>query len=197
MNDNQIHGRRPAKPSPFHWLNEMHFRRSDLPHFGAELRLERGRLLACHRDPDGRELGWEAVHRAADGSLRYFYPKGQHKGLFRAPLPTPTTLVLTAGVLQAIAYAGLHKPDAETAVAAGGGWWSGLQLQAIASLQRRGLLHVTLAYPTTDAGIHMAEMATNHLAVLPVTVMRHAPEGRSWLEDLAAARSAPAQEAAA
>ncbi|MGK7864672.1 hypothetical protein [Falsiroseomonas sp. E2-1-a4] len=136
----------PPNDEPDTWLGRTHgLRTTDAARFHGlvRIRMQEGLVFAQHHDSEFRALDWECIYRDANGRTTSRYKRGAQKGIVFTPPRGTTRLVVTQGVLSALAAAALlPAEDRTTCVAAIGGAWNPEAAACVVALHFRTMANV-------------------------------------------------------
>jgi hypothetical protein len=130
------------------------------------IRIEDDQVFAHHHGERFEDLGWECIYRDPDGRPASRYKRGAQKGIVATPILGHTRLIVTEGVLSALAAAALLSPDdRSTCVAAIGGAWNAHTASCVVStLCRTAAISVEVAFSSHVPALRaMRDRAVDHL----------------------------------
>ncbi|MBV1798722.1 hypothetical protein [Siccirubricoccus sp. G192] len=185
-----------------HWIHRIGLSYPDLIGFGEDLRLQGNSLLALHRDAAGTALGWERIAPGRDGTLRYGYPSGLHKGCVRSWHldPVPARLLLACGPLPALCARALDGARRDTIYVGLAGCWTAASAETTANLIEAGVREVVLAFGANQTGERSLAAATAFFRGSGLggqRMTRRTPAAGSWPAALRRMRCDSSEEVAA
>lgn len=184
--------------SPIHeantWLGRTYgLRTGDAARFRGlvRIRMREDLVFAQHHDSEFRALDWECIYRDANGRAASRYKRGAQKGIVFTPPQNTTRLIVTQGVLSALAAAALlPAEDRTTCVAAIGGVWTPEAAACVVSLYFRTMADaVEIAFDTHAPALReMRDDAVHRLNAGNVDAVALEPPPDGWLGALRGTR---------
>jgi hypothetical protein len=180
----------PSADEPNTWLGRTYgLRTTDARRFAGQvdIRMREDLIFAQHHDSEFSALEWECIYRDANGRTASRYKRGARKGVVFTPPRGTSRLIVTQGVLSALAAAALlPAEDCTTCVAALGGVWNPEAAACVVALYFRTLADVVEIGSDTHAPAlrEMRDDAVHYLNAGGVDAVALEPPPGGWLAAL-------------